>query len=572
MNLNQAVEKFVLENAVKYNGKANPKAVIGSIIKAFPDARKDMKKLVEQVNKKVESVNKLSVDKQKKLIKDKYPELLEEKEKVQETGLKDLPGAEKRKLVVRIAPSPSGPLHIGHAYGASLNYEYAKKYKGKFIVRIEDTNPVNIYPPAYDLIKNDCSWLVDNDKIHFIIQSDRLTIYHKHAETLVREGKAYVCTCDADKFRELKAKGTACPCRGIGLQENENRYLNMFKDYAEGEAVVRFKTDIKHKNPAMRDFPIMRICEHIHPLTKNKHRVWPLMIFGVAIDDHELGMTHVLNGKDHADNAKKEALIMKALGWEPPIYKHWGRINFEGFELSSSKTKIKIEEGEFSGWDDIRLPFLPALRRRGLQAGAIRKFAVDIGLSLNDKSVSQEEFWKIIDSFNKEIIDPIAKRYFVIRNSVKITVRDAPDLSVELDLHPDNHKGGRNFKTQKEFYIEKDDLKDLEEDDMVRLMSCLNFTKTKDTFLSKVQDAYIFNSEDYETYKKQGKKIIHWLPVQKDLANIEVIMPDKKIIKGLGEPLMKKLKEGDIIQAERFGFMRLDKKQKDKLVFWFTHQ
>ncbi|HJX05564.1 MAG TPA: glutamate--tRNA ligase, partial [Candidatus Nanoarchaeia archaeon] len=68
------------------------------------------------------------------------------------------------------------------------------------------------------------------------------------------------------------------------------------------------------------------------------------------------------------------------------------------------------------------------------------------------------------------------------------------------------------------------------------------------------------------------KRIIHYLPVQEGLVNVEVMMPDKRIVKGLGEPLMAKLKEGDIIQAERFGFMRLDKKEKDKFFFWYTHQ
>jgi glutamyl-tRNA synthetase len=81
----------------------------------------------------------------------------------------------------------------------------------------------------------------------------------------------------------------------------------------------------------------------------------------------------------------------------------------------------------------------------------------------------------------------------------------------------------------------------------------------------------VYDSTEYIKFKEKGTKIMHYLPVQKDLVNVEVMMPDKKILKGLGEPLMKKLREGDIIQGERFGFMRLDKKEKDKLFFWYTH-
>ena len=95
-------------------------------------------------------------------------------------------------------------------------------------------------------------------------------------------------------------------------------------------------------------------------------------------------------------------------------------------------------------------------------------------------------------------------------------------------------------------------------------MDCLNFSRTSKGF--------VFDSKEYEKYKQSGEKIMHWLPVSKDLIKVEVLMPDHEVIKGLGEPDMKKLKEGDVIQAERFGFIRLDKKEKTKLKFWFTHK
>ena len=95
-------------------------------------------------------------------------------------------------------------------------------------------------------------------------------------------------------------------------------------------------------------------------------------------------------------------------------------------------------------------------------------------------------------------------------------------------------------------------------------MDCLNFKKKGNKL--------VFHSLEYKKYKKNGHLIIHWLPKQKDLVKTEVLMPDKKLIKGLAEPEVKKLKENDVIQFTRFAFCRLDKKEKNKLRFWFTHK
>jgi len=195
-------------------------------------------------------------------------------------------------------------------------------YKGKLVLRIEDTNPENIYDKAYELIEDDVRWLTDDNVAKVVIQSERLGIYYDYAEKLVQQGNAYTCTCNADEWRTLKNNGKSCPCRSLGVEEQTIRYAKMFNEYAEGEAVLRLKTDIQHNNPAMRDFAIMRINEHVHPKTGKEQRVWPLMILSVAIDDHELGITHVLNGKDHTDNSAKERMIMDFFGWKHPEYQH----------------------------------------------------------------------------------------------------------------------------------------------------------------------------------------------------------------------------------------------------------
>lgn len=564
--MKETILKCTLKNAYDFNGSINDKVVLGMVLKEKPELKAKVPEVLKGIQAAGKEISKLSKEELKKKLDKLAPELLQEKKEEVEGPLKPLLNAEMGKVVVRIAPSPSGPLHIGHAYGTSLNYEYALMYHGKFLLRIEDTNPENIYPPAYELIQDDVNWLTDNGITKVIVQSSRLGAYYDHAEKLVQLGKAYVCTCDGDNWIEMKNQGKACLCRNLSTKENLSRYAKLFGEYAEGEAVLRLKTDIADKNPAMRDFALMRIVEHIHPKTGTSQRVWPLMIFSVAVDDHELGTTHVLNGKDHADNAKKEQIIMKYLGWKSPTYKHWGRINFEGFELSTSKTRRAIEEGKYHGWEDIRLPFLRALRRRGYQPGAFRKFALGIGLTLNDKTVSIEEFWKSINAFNRDIIEPNANRYFLVDSPTKLKIEKAPAKVAEIELHPNYpQRGKRKLSATGDVYLCKADVEKLEEGKLHRLMDYCNFKVEKGKFY--------FVSEDYEEYKNSPKKgaILHWVPVKDNLA-AEVLMDDAKVIIGYGEKNMEKLKVGDIVQLERKFYARVDEKSKEKIKFWYLHK
>lgn len=564
--MKEIIFKYALKNAWEFYGKVNPNAVLGQVLRENPELKKKVPQVLQEIKKIAALIEKLSPKQLQEKLLQVAPELLKEEKVVIEGPLKPLPRAKKGQVILRIAPSPSGALHIGHAYGTSLNYEYAKMYEGKLILRIEDTNPENIYPAAYDLIKNDIRWLTENNLAEIVIQSSRLGIYYDYAEKLVDQDRAYICTCNVDLWRTMKSAGQACPCRGLGVKENLLRYAKMFNSYAEGEAVLRLKTDIAHKNPAMRDFAIMRISEHVHPKTGKEQRVWPLMVLAVAIDDHEFGITHVLNGKDHTDNAAKEKIIMDYLGWNPPEYKHWGIINFTGFNLSSSATRLAIEQKEYSGWDDPRLPFLPALRRRGYRPEAFRHFALEIGLSLNDKTVSWEEFWKMINAFNKEIIEDSADRYFFVDNPLEINIQDFPEKVVELNLHPGYpERGKRIFRVKANFQISLSDFKCLGEGYVHRLMDCGNFELRKNKFYY-LSDSY----EEYKNSKKRGQ-IIHWLPADKNLK-VEVIFDNGLVANGLGEENMKNLKIRDTIQMERRYFVSLDKKTKNKLSFCYLHK
>ncbi len=560
--LDLIIKKYTLQNAIKFNGKASAGAVIGKILGEKPELKSKIKEIAKKVSEAINEINKLSLEEQKQLLEKQAPGLLKRKKhKEKERTLPELKNT--KNLVMRFEPSPSGPLHIGHAYVLSLNSEYCRKYKGKLILRIGDTNPENIYEPAYELIQKDAEWVTKNNISKVIIQSDRLELYYKYMERLLDLEKAYICTCNPEKYKQLILKQQPCPCRNLKKQEQKQRWKKMFKEYKQGQAVARIKTDLKNKNPAMRDFPVFRINDSKHPKKGDKHRVWPLMNMAVTVDDIETKVTHVIRAKDHYDNAMRQKYIYNYLKKPFPLPTFVGRINFQGMPVSCSKTRPLIENKTYTGWDDIRLPFLAALKRKGFQPEALIHYAIDVGISLNDKTVTKDEFFKTINAFNKDIIDKKAYRYFFIWNPKEITIENAPQQEIELDLHPDNKKGGRNFTTKNKFYITEDDFKSLKENKLYRLMDCLNFTKQ--------ENKLIFHSEDYKNYKEKGEKIIHWLP-KEDLIKVEVLMPDNKIVKGLGEKTLNNLKVNDIIQLERFGFCRLDKKEKNKLKFWFAHK
>lgn len=557
-DLKEAILKYAVQNAMKFNGKANPGAVIGKVLSEDPSLKTKMKEIskdIQDIVKKVNGMSKARLEEEFKKHEKDIP-----KKKQEEKGLKELKNI-KGKVVMRFAPSPSGPMHLGHAYGISLSSEYCRKYKGKFILRIEDTNPENIYEPAYGMLPEDAKWITKDNVKEVMIQSDNLGKYYDYAEKLVDMGKAYICDCDPDIFRELIFEKKACPCRGLSVKEQQERYAKMFGEYKPGEVVLRIKTDVAHKNPAMRDFPLMRINDHKHPRQDTKYRVWPLMNLAVFVDDLESGMTHIIRAKEHMSNGERQKFLYQYFDKPIPEMYYVGRINFSDLRISCSKTKVLIEEGKYEDWSDIRLPFLVALKRRGYQPEAFIKYAVDVGLTQNDKTVSKDEFFKALDHNNKEALDAKTNRYFFVKDPKKILVYDSPHQTVEIDLHPDfPKKGKRKFETRNKFFVASEDLKNIK--DVTRLMDCLNFKKKG--------DKYYFDSLEYD--KDKIKSIIHWIPYDSKYVNVEILMPDNKVVKGYAEEGVGKLKEGDIVQFERVGFCRLDSKEKDRLKFWFGHR
>jgi glutamyl-tRNA synthetase len=394
------IKAYALKNAVEHEGKC----VAGSVLSPlFVEGLKkeNVREIMPKINEIVKKINSMSLEEQKKEL-EKSGDLLSERDVKKEGELAELPGAKKGKVIMRIAPSPSGPLHVMHAVVADISYLYVKKYGGKFYVRIEDTNPENIWAPAYKMIEEEAKWLFEN-KALVVVQSDRMKIYYKYAEELIKKESAYVCVCESEKFKALVEKMKECPCRNLSVKENLERWEKMLdkKGYEQGDAVLRFKSTINDPNPAMRDFPLARINIEEHPRQKKKYKVWPLMNLAVAVDDIEMKMTHIIRGKDHRDNAKRQEMIFKVLGKKYPWSAFIGRVNFKEMSLSTSQTRKDIETGKYSNWDDPRLPFIESLKKRGYKPEAFMKMAANMGVSEVDKVISMKDFFDILDRFNR---------------------------------------------------------------------------------------------------------------------------------------------------------------------------
>jgi glutamyl-tRNA synthetase len=551
MTLEETIHRIALANAVEHGGKVNAHSVLGRLLASEPSLRSKVAELHAHIDEVADSVNLMAPDEQKAEL-----ERLggaEKPKKAERGGLLPLTNTD-RGVVVRFAPNPDGAIHLGNARPAILCAAYAKMYSGRLILRFEDTDPKVKLPERryYSWIREDLKWLGIKWNRE-VIQSKRLKIYYDYAEQLIRKGGAYVCTCPTEAWRELVKKRWPCSCRELSLGTQLERWHAMLKHkYKEGEAVVRIKTDLAHPNPAVRDWPALRIVDTPkHPLVHNAH-VWPLYNWSAGLDDHLLGVTHILRGQEHATNETKQRFVYQYFEWEYPITIILGRLSMPGLVLSKSVIRAGIAKREFSDWDDPKLGTIRALRRRGWQAEALRNIITDIGPTSSDSTVALEN----LAAYNRKIIDASANRYFFIAEPMRIKIAKPPVRKAKIKLHPQKPKGWRTFKTGDTLLIEKQDMKWYRNRE-VRLIGLYNIRLREGTC-------------DVTGIELKPIQKIHWLPAR-DFIKVKVITPERTI-DGFGERALLKAHVGDVVQFERFGFVRIERKTKSVMMVVFGHK
>jgi glutamyl-tRNA synthetase len=580
MSLNDKVKETVwrlaLYNAHHHDGRAQAGPVLGKVLAESPELKANIPPVLQVIHSIVAEVNRLSPTEQTQRLEEKWPTLLSEKKaKPEEKQLPPLPNAAKYALIhLRFCPNPDGALHLGGCRAVVLDDEYAKMYNGQLTLRFDDTDPRTKSPlrEAYDWIREDLEWLgvTWHNEVY---QSDRMDVYYSYAKHLIESSFAYVCTCTPSTFRRLVLEHTACPCRDLPPEDHLSRWNRMLDgSYREGDAVVRIKTDLQDSNPAVRDWPALRIIDvtkYPHPRVGDTYRVWPLFAFCCGIDDHELGISHILRGKEHVTNSKRVDFLYGYLGWRQPEAIHYGRLKIMGTVLSKSKIRKGIREGAYSGWADPRLGTLKALRQRGFLPETIRQFIMELGPKPVDVKVS----WGNLEAINRKRLDPLVDRFFFVPNPITLVIThvDKP-YQPRLRLHPNYpEKGYRIFTVSPRnnmvsLRVSRNDLPLLRKGQIVRLMGLFNIRVTE--VQGEVTAEH--SGESYRDAREVGAPLIHWLPHSTGVK-AAVVLPDATVVEGIAEDQCKTLRPGEIIQFERFGFVRIAEVN-DHILAYFAHR
>ena len=516
------IRKYALHNAQHYEGKASPGAVIGKILAENPAIKGQIKEIAEAVNAAIQEVNKLGVEKQTEELSKLAPELLEKK-KPERKDLPALKNAVQGRVATRIPPEPSKYAHIGHALSFLINYMYAKKYDGKCYVRFEDTNAELAKKEYVDAMLEDFNYLgIKPTKITHI--SNDMPLFYELAEKLLKQGQAYVCTCNQDKMRELRHEGYGCSHRQQDAKTNQAEWKNMHSGkYKEGEAVLRLKGNMESPNHVMRDPVLFRISFKEHYLQGKKYSIWPLYDFANSVEDGIMNITHIMRSSEFGTmRVELQDQIKDLLKLPKQTVIQYGRFNVKGAVTQGREIRRMMDEGTITSWDDPRLVTIRALRRRGIQPETFWELAIEVGLSPSETSLD----WQLIAAINRKILDPKCNRYFFVQDPQHATIKDAPSRKIELKLHPDIAEAAtRQFSVAEKFLLAKsdaDEIAKLKAGSLIRLMDCLNFKKTS--------SGLTFDSLDYETYKTSGSKIIHWLPAEdKNLLSAAILMPPRAL-------------------------------------------
>ena len=511
-------------------GEAKSKSVIGKAMGKYPEFRTQAKELMSIIDSVIEEANSIDANDLKSYIPKKKKQIKAEPRELP-------PLVNNEEVVLRFAPGPSGPLHLGHTRALALNNYYKKRYNGKLILRLEDTNPNAIDTDAYGMIQEDLKWLgIESDEV--IIQSERVDIYYEDIRKILSEGGAYVTKSDAEEWRELKNQKKAHPDRNRKPEVQIEEFESLL---AGDNGIVVIKTDLEDPNPALRDFVAFRIVDNPHPLQKSKYRLWPLYNFAVAIDDYRLGITHVLRGKDHLNNTEKQKWIYKYMGWKEPEFIHYGLVSIPKTNLKTSKIRQSILDGEYTGWDDCRIATIKALARRGYSSETFSKYWEASGV----KEVDIKFSWQNFDAMNKDLIDAKSKRLFFVSDPKKFIFESENTIVKEAPWHPDNKELGNReeaIASGSKIYLPSDDLSKIKDTPEIRLKNLCNVKIDGDKL----------EFSDFE--HKKGIPIFQWCSGSK---HIELYYPDGTITQGLVEDNIDEL-DDTVVQFERTGFVRLE--------------
>lgn len=520
-------------------------------------------------------------------------------------------GTYGNRVHTRFPPEPNGYLHVGHAKSICLNYGLAKKYKGLFNLRFDDTNPIKEDDTYVESIIEDVKWLCPDWEERIFYASDYFGQMYDYAVELIKKGLAYVDDLSADEIREyrgtLTEPGKESPYRNRSVEENLDLFERMkMGEFQDGERVLRAKIDMASPNINMRDPVIFRILHETHHNTGDEWCIYPMYDFAHPLEDAIEGITHSICTLEFEDHRPFYDWVLNNID----DFKDAPTKQIEFAKLFLSKTmmgkrylKQMVEEGYVDGWDDPRMPTIAGLRRRGYTPESIHNFCEAIGVSKAQSVVDIS----MLEFAIRDDLGPKAPRTMAVLDPIKLIITNYPEDKVEYvetEINPDNpDMGTRMIPFTREVYIEREDFMEFPPKKYFRLfpgnevrlrnayfVKCVDFVRDEEGNVTEVHCTY-----DPETKSGSGftgrkvKGTLHWISAKHcidaevrlydymmededyDKTNfLEKLNPKSKIVlkNCKVEPSMKECKPGDRFQFLRHGYFMIDRDtSEDHLVF-----
>ena len=363
-------------------------------------------------------------------------------------------------VITRFPPEPNGFLHIGHAKSICLNFGVAQEYGGVTYLRFDDTNPVKESNEYVESIQRDVAWLGFQWKT-ITHASDYFEQIYSYAEALMRDGKAYVCSLDAEQIRAtrgtLTQPGENSPYRDRTVDENLDLFRRMRAgEFSNGSHVARLKIDMASPNLNMRDPVIYRIRHASHQRTGDDWCVYPMYDFTHGICDAIEHISHSLCTLEFADHRPLYDWVLENINinYHPPQIE-FSRLGLEYTVMSKRLLHRLVDEHLVTGWDDPRMPTIAGLRRRGVPASAIREFCQRIGVTKQDNVIEMN----LLDFCIRQELESSVPRGMAVLNPLKVVITNYEGSeTLEGPWHAQNKDlGRRELPFSAEILIEHDD-------------------------------------------------------------------------------------------------------------------
>ncbi|OPY76675.1 MAG: Glutamine--tRNA ligase [Syntrophorhabdus sp. PtaU1.Bin153] len=367
------------------------------------------------------------------------------------------------RVATRFPPEPNGYLHIGHAKSVCLNFGIAAQYGGTCNLRLDDTDPSGESLEYVQSIINDVHWLGFDWGNRLFYASDYFEHLYQFAVNLIKAGKAYVCSLNADQMREyrgtLTEPGKESPYRNRSIEENLDLFARMRAgEFEDGAHVLRAKIDMASPNVVMRDPIIYRIKRVPHYRTGTDWVIYPMYDFAHCLSDSLEKITHSICTLEFENNRPLyDWIVGELIAHDRPRQIEFARLNVSYTILSKRRLIQLVEQNYVTGWDDPRMPTVAGMRRRGYPPEAIRTFCAKIGVAKKDNLVDIA----LLEACVRDDLNERAPRVMGVLRPLKVIIDNYPEDRVEefeCANHPQNSAmGTRKVPFSRVIYIEQDD-------------------------------------------------------------------------------------------------------------------